>query len=69
MGQIGPQGLFLFIGLLYLFLLLLTLYHIQRHPKVSHEGRHYGFVSTYTRTSLEVQLGADDETEDDSKAL
>ncbi len=50
MGQIGPKGLFLFLGLLYLFLLLFTLYDIKRHPKGTQEVKHYGFISTYTRT-------------------
>jgi len=50
MGQIGPKGLFLFLGLLYLFLLLFTLYDIKQHPKGTQEVKHYGFISTYTRT-------------------
>ena len=67
MGQIGPKGLFLFLGLLYIFLLLLTLYHIKQHPKGTQEVRHSGFVSTYTRTHIGVQLGAENGNIEDSK--
>ena len=52
MGQIGPEGLFVFLGLMYLGLLLATLYHIKQHPMVTQEGRHSGFVSTYTKTPM-----------------
>jgi len=66
MGQIGPKGLFLLLGLLYLFLFLFTLYHIKQHPKVKQEGQHSGFVSTYTRTHLGVQIDTKNENMEDT---
>ncbi len=61
MGQIGPEGLFVFLGLMYLVLLLVTLYHIKQHPMATQEGRHSGFVSTYTTTPM--GLGPDSKIE------
>ena len=69
MGQTGPKGLFIFLGLLYLFLLLLTLYHIKQYPKVTQEGWQRGFVSTYTRTPSGVQSDAENENVEDSTDL
>ncbi len=56
MGQIGPEGLFVFVGLLYLVLLLATLYQIKQHPIVTQEDRPSGFVSTYTTTPVGLEL-------------
>lgn len=69
MGQTGPKGLFIFLGLLYLLLLLLTLYHIKQYPKVTQEGWQRGFVSTYTRTPSGVQSDAENENVEDSTDL
>lgn len=65
MGQIGPKGLFLFLGLLYFFLLLFTFYHIKQHPKGAQDVQHKGFVSTYTRTQA-VQLDIENKEMEDS---
>lgn len=66
MGKIGPKGLFMFIGLLYVVLFLASLSHIKRLPSVEQEGRHSGFVSTYTQTPVGIDPDLIAEDGDDS---